>query len=217
MTTKYTDQQMALILQRAAERQAAGDEPTHTLQSIQEFAGQAGIDPQLVADAAATLSADATPGTLFGAPWAYRNSRRISGALRPADHAAIVATIRDHLPRAGEVRQVAEGFEWHSGPADNKLVVSITSAGDDTAVRIDARQDGPKIGLYLAAGATTMVAGLAGFAFSPVVALVTTVAAAGITFSGARALWNRIAERNQQRRERLLQALIQQLSHDSEQ
>src|SRR5262245_38849338 len=55
MPKLFTDQQMALILKRAAERQAAGAEPTHSLESIQDIARQVGIDSALVADAAATI------------------------------------------------------------------------------------------------------------------------------------------------------------------
>jgi hypothetical protein len=42
---RYTDEQMALILKRAAELQSAGEEQIHTLAEIQQIAQQVGIEP----------------------------------------------------------------------------------------------------------------------------------------------------------------------------
>src|SRR4051812_5379894 len=96
--TRYTDQQMALILNRAAELQAAGDERRYTLEEIQAIAQQVGIEPEQVAVAAAALPAPNGRPALFGAPSAYRLSRRISATSQPVDEPTVIATIRDHMP-----------------------------------------------------------------------------------------------------------------------
>ena len=123
MERKFTDQQMALILKRAADRQAGDGDASHSLESIQEIAREVGIDPGVVAEVAATLDVSRAETTLFGASSAYRSSRRIVSHASTIDHAAILAAIREHLPLAGEKRDVGDGIEWHSGPADNKTVV----------------------------------------------------------------------------------------------
>src|SRR5437879_6241720 len=117
---------MAVILRRAAELQATADDPTHSLESIQQIGQQVGIDPVLIAHAAATLTTpDRDRSVIWGDSAAYRLSRRLPAPLRPADHAEIAAIIRDHLPVTGEVRPVGEGFEWHGGPADNKTLITV--------------------------------------------------------------------------------------------
>lgn len=212
MDTKYTDRQMALILKRAAELQAIGDEPAHSLESIQQIAQQVGIDPRVVADVAANLGTTAGGSSFFGAPSAYRASRRLPRTAAPIDHAAVLATIRDHLPSAGEAREVGDGIEWHSGPADNKTVVAISPAVDGVMLRIDVRQQGPKVGTYLGAGTVGLLAGVVsvGILSGPGVAV--GLGVLGVSFAGARALWNRHAENRQRRLQRLSDALADQLA-----
>ena len=139
---------MALILKRAAELQATGDEPAYSLESIQQIAEQVGIDRKFVADVAATL--DQLPGgsSLLGAPSDFRLTRRVERS-QAIDEAAILATIRDHLPYgAGEMRAVGDGIEWHAGPGDNKTVVSVRSRprSNDVAHRhATARREGARL------------------------------------------------------------------------
>jgi hypothetical protein len=210
MTTpaKYTDEQMALILQRAAELQAAGEEHVHSLESIQQLALQVGIDPALVAHAAATLpSRRAARSTVWGDSPGYRLSRRMPGPVRASEHAALVATIRDHMSAAGLLQPIGDGFEWHCGPADNKIVVALSPAGDETNVRVDVRQPGPRIGLYLAAGVVTAVAAMAGTIASPAIGAATLIGVGAASYAGARRLWHRVAERSRGRAAALVDAL----------
>jgi hypothetical protein len=213
MDQKYTDQQMALILKRAAEMQAAGDESSHSLESIQEIARQVGIDPRLVAEAATSLDAPRANRSLFGAPSAFRVARRLSGSAVPIDHAAVLGTIRDHLPFAGEARNVGDGIEWHSGPADNKTVVAISPTANGPMLRIDARQHGTKAMLYLAAGTVGVTVGAASVALLsvPAVAVAVGVGTFAASFAGARAIWNRHAKRQSKRFRALSDALAGQL------
>jgi hypothetical protein len=211
---RFTDQQMALILKRAAELQATGEEPVHTLAAIQEIARQVGIDAQLVADAAADLPAAGGRfgPRLLGAPSEFRVSRRIPGALQAADHPAVIATIRDHLPEVGEVQELAGGLEWHAGEDNNKTAITFTPSSGGTIVRIDGRYFGLKLILYLGAGAMTMLTGLLGMAGSPELGAGLGLGMFALSFASARYAWNRIAERGRRRLERLLAALTAQLA-----
>ncbi len=203
---------MALILKRAAELQATGDEPAHSLESIQQIAGQVGIDPKLVAEVAGTLDRSPDGSSLLGAPSDFRLTRRVERS-RVIDQAAILATIRDHLPYgAGEMRAVGDGIEWHAGPADNKTVVAVAPGSDRTTLRIDARQHGVKAVAYIGAVSAGALAGVVSIGLWHAPGAAVAAAAMGASFAGARALWNRHAERRRQRFQRLLDALSDQLN-----
>ncbi len=214
MPTKYTDQQMALILRRAAEQQAAAGEATHSLESIQAIARQVGIDPALVADAALNLDAGGRARHLLGEPSAHRISRRLRLAPGPIDSAAVVATIRDHVPLVGEMRQVGDSIEWHAGQADNQIFVAVSPGTAGPALRIDARQHGLKALAYLGAGITGGLATLLSVAFWSAPGAAVGAAALGASFVGARALWNRHARRRNERLRVLSDALVAQLESE---
>jgi hypothetical protein len=209
---KFTDQQMALILKRAAELQATGDEPAHSLESIQQIAEQVGIDPKLVADVAATLDQPRGGASLLGAPSGFRLTRRVE-QRQAIDQAAILATIRDHLPYgAGEMRAVGDGIEWHAGPADNKTVVSVAPGSDRTTLRVDARQHGMKALVYIGGVSAGLLAGVVSIGLWHAPGAAVAAAALGASFVGTRVLWNRHVDRHRQRFRRLLDALSDQLN-----
>jgi hypothetical protein len=214
MTTKYTDQQMALILKRAAEQQAAAGEATHSLESIQEIARQVGIDPALVANAALNLDAAERTARVMGEQSAYHVSRRLRRVPESIDPAAVLVTIRDHLPLTGKMSQVGDGVEWHAGQGDNKFLVSVLPGSAGPTVRIDARQHGPKALAYLTAGITGGMATLLGIALASGTGAAVGIAALGASFVGARAIWNRYARRRNERLRALSDALVAQLESD---
>jgi hypothetical protein len=205
---------MALILKRAADLQAGGEEGmTHTIEEIQEIAEQAGIDPRLVGRAAASLQhASDDARNLWGASATYRLTRQIAGRFDTAGEAGLVATIRDHLPAGGEVRTVGRGFEWHSGPADNKTVISLSPAEHGTMLRVDTRRRGAKALPYFCAITGSAVATVAGFAVvQPLAALGIGFAATVLSLAGARTAWNRFARENRRRLEAMSDALAEQI------
>ncbi|MGB7211430.1 MAG: hypothetical protein WBC97_02280 [Gemmatimonadales bacterium] len=199
---------MALILKRATELQAAGEEPVHTLAAIQQIAQQVGIDPRLIAEAAASLGPAAEARVhFFGAPSTYHLSRRLGRPLPSCDHAAVLAMIRAHMPLVGEAKEFAGGVEWQSGPADNKTAITFTPTTDETIVRISGRALGPKVIHYLSAGVLTMLIGVLGTAVSPAVGAGLALAMLVASFSVARMLWDRTAARGRARAQGLLDAL----------
>jgi len=214
MTTKYTDQQMALILKRAAEQQAAAGEATHSLEAIQDIARQVGIDPALVANAAQNLDAPAQASHVMGEPSAHRISRRLQRAPTSIDSAALLAIIRDHLSMTGEIRPLGDGLEWHAGIAENKFVVTVAPTTAGPAVRIDARQHGPKALAYMAAGITGGIALLVGAGVGHGLGAAAGIAVLGASVAGARAVWNRYARRRNERLRALTEALVAQLESD---
>jgi hypothetical protein len=208
---KYSDQQMALILKRAAELQAVGDERSHSLESIQEIARQVGIDPHIVADVAASLEQGKPDSTLFGASSAFRIARQVSGTFDPANPAPLLATIRDILPVGGATRQVGNGFEWHAGSSDVKTIVSLSPNPNGVSLRIDARHHGIK-GLSYIGGATAGVfAAVFSIATMHGPGVLVGAAALAASLAGTRALWNRYVLRQTKRFQALSNALAKQL------
>jgi hypothetical protein len=211
MDKKFTDQQMALILKRAAESQATASEPTHTLESIQDIARQVGIDPHLVADAARDVDGAAIGLSLSGERPDHRMVRRVERSATTIDRAAVLATIRDHMSLAGEAREVAGGFEWHAGPADNKTVVAVSPSVSGITIRIDARQHGLKWATYLGGGVAGVLAGAVSVGLWGTPGLVAGAAALAASLAGARSIWSSYARRRDARFRRLCDALAEQL------
>jgi hypothetical protein len=208
---KFTDQQMALILKRAAELQATGDEPAHSLESIQQIAEQVGIDPKFVADVAATLDQPRGGSSLLGAPSGFRLTRRVEGP-QAIDRASVLSTIRDHLPYgAGEMRAVGDGIEWHAGPADNKTVVAVAPSSDRTTIRVDVRQHGVKALAYIGGVSVGVLTGGISIALWHAPGAAVAAAAIGASFAGTRALWNRHVDGRRQLFRRLLDAPSEEL------
>jgi hypothetical protein len=216
---RYTDEQMALILKRAAESQSVGEEQVHTLAEIQQIAQQVGIEPRLIAAAAAGLptrrQGRANDGILFGAPSSYRLTRRLPGSPVAARRAELIATIRDHMAQVGSVSEFDDRIEWYAGPADNKSAVTIEPSESETVIRVDMRQHGPKVGLYLLAGTVTLVATVVGTIASPVVGMAIGAGTLVSTFTGARTWWGRIAARRERRVGALMEALTNEVQNGS--
>lgn len=127
MERKFTDQQMALILKRAADRQAGDGDASHSLESIQEIAREVGIDPGVVAEVAATLDVSRAETALFGASSAYRSSRRIVSHASTIDHAAILAAIRE--PCRSPARSATSGTASSGTPVRRTTKRSSSWAG----------------------------------------------------------------------------------------
>jgi hypothetical protein len=209
MSIKFTDQQMALILKRAAEQQAVVSEPTHSLESIQDIARQVGIDPQLVADAARVVEAGNTRFALLGAPSAQDVSRHLG--RRTIDRGAVLATIRSQMPLAGQMREVGDGMEWHAGPGDNKTVVAVAPTADATVIRVYARQHGLRAIAFLGGGLVGVMIGIASTGLWGASGAAIGVAALGASLAGARTIWNRYARRRDDRLRQLCDTLADQL------
>ncbi len=106
---RYSDEETALILRRAAElqepdgnsRSAAG----FTLAEIQQIAAEAGIDPACVTEAAALISVQEPDrwARIVGAPTRFRYERTVSGELPDPAWAALVQEIRQAMRKPGQV------------------------------------------------------------------------------------------------------------------
>ena len=214
---RFTDQQMALILKRAAELQATGEEPVHTLEAIQQIAEQVGIDPQRIAEAAAAVQAPgaASSHLLFGATHGistHQAGRGLARGRRPR------RAHRHHPgspPRGRGGQGIRRRIRMACRPADNKTAIAFTPAPGGIAVRVNGRYFAPKFGLFISAGALTFVTGLAGLGVSPELGAGLGLGMFALSFTTARLLWNRVASRGRRSLERLLGVLVEQLGRSS--
>jgi hypothetical protein len=217
---RYTEEELALILNRAAERQegVSPSAPRYTLAEIQEIAAGAGIAPQHVTSVAATIR-DARAqrrGGVLGAPQSFRFEDSIEGEVGDDVVGELLDIARRELGVQGTVSEALGSVEWKGRDAFGTSFVSITRRGGRTIVGVmSARTD--------AAAATATLGGLgvlaasiaAGAALVGIVGVAGPIAAAaGIAGGGgsavmlARAAWRRIARRWVARTDALGSALV---------
>jgi len=159
---RYSEEEFALILRRASEIQDPSGEGAGrsrgqglTLQEIQSIAGEAGIDPQAVARAAALLGSTewgekrGLAERIFGGPGTYHLSFQAPGRLPPEAYRAILELIRRTLEHQGEVAEVLGGVEWKTVGEVSAINVNISPRGGSTSIQI--------VGDRGAAGAITFI------------------------------------------------------------
>ncbi len=201
---RYSDEETALILRRAAELQETGGRSRHaagfTLAEIQQIASEAGIDPACITEAAALVSAherDRWAG-LLGAPTRFRFERVVSGELPERAWGALVEEIREAMQRPGQVGHVAGALEWVHESGDRDWVrIGVTSRSGKTHIDLRARRGDEAAGvLSLSAVSGAMLAlltgGLLGLeATAGVFAVLGGGSGAGLAFGWAT--WKRLS------------------------
>lgn len=213
----FSEQQLAVILRRAAELSTA-EERTYSLTEIQHIALQAGISPDLVAQAAADLPLiEAESGSrIWGASAAYHLSRRVAREATANDFAAVLSLVRQRLPEVGDARELGGTFEWRYDTGYSGVAVTIAPIAESTSIRIDARYDGRVFAFYGTAMAAAVITGLIASTFAPPhTAAVVAVGAAVPYVTLARAWWNRTAARAKARLTQLADDITDLLHHRS--
>jgi hypothetical protein len=150
---RFDEEEVALILRRAGEMQAARTESGGsgmTLAELEEIAREAGIDPALVRQAAADVRSGAAQppaaGSRFlGAPSRLREERVVPREVSPAEHELLVDEIRRALDDAGLVGTVGRTLTWHSsregGAGWRRIDVTVTSRDGQTTIRVTENCD----------------------------------------------------------------------------
>lgn len=213
---RYSEQEMALILKRAAELQegADGRAVQRTLAEIQEIANEVGIDAAFVSEAVAELRRPQVHVGWLGAPTRFHDERSIPGALTPAEIGELLDQARGELGLHGEVHQVFDGVEWRArsalgmsiltlGPRAGRTRIALTTERLDQAVAIAAGSVG--IGLLAALGGVAIAINVTDNALLAS-GIVAASAIAGTVVS-ARALWHGVAERWRRRTRSIVGAL----------
>lgn len=198
----YNDREMALIIKLASElekHEARGER--HSLAEIQEVAAQAGIDPELIAEAAQIFEAERSSRASFliGAPTAFRFQRSIAGEVPDDELGSLVQAIRQLTCREGEVARVLDSLEWRDlDPLGTTTHVEITPRRGRTTIRITARSGNAAGWSYLGAGIlATILSVIAGKELQAPILVEAGVIVAlwGTGYAAARTVWLRLAKR----------------------
>ena len=218
---RFTDDERALILRRAAELQLRQGEAVHRLSELERDAAAAGIDPLLVRRVARELAPGA--GVETGARQDAASDarvvvrRRVDEVRTPLASSAVLGAIRRHSPVLGEVRGLGDGFEWRYDTGYSASAVVLTPSGPGGVdVEVTGRFEGRQVVMHLVPAGAAALATLGSLGARPARA----VAAHGAGTRAARRAaprrrWRRGARREQVRLERMADAVADALAHDA--
>jgi hypothetical protein len=137
MTRRYSDREVALILQRALEPGEGGqDEHSLTLAQIQEIAAEVGIDPARVEVAAALLESPAAESNPYaGIPTTLQLHTTLPEVV-PSDipRHDVLTLIRGTLGRQGIVGGDDETLEWKARDPGGGRYVTLTPSPEGLRV-----------------------------------------------------------------------------------
>ncbi len=224
---RYSDKQVALILRRAANLQAHGqDAPRKTggfsLADLEEIALEAGIDPANIRRAAEELNAGGLQGSswdpLLGSPLTVRVERSVAGEISPDRHDDLLAEIQRSGLGHGKPAVVGQTLTWSTDRAQNTSSTQITVSvrNGRTEIRAEERRHQAAVGLF----AGIMAGGGVGVGLgvgvpiavevlqSPAAAFVLPVAGVAAAFGLARTIFSRTGRR----REAKLRGLVDRLA-----
>jgi hypothetical protein len=196
---RYSEEQVALILRRAAQLDAGLDGSDIgdglTLDEIERIARDVGLAPDLVARAAAQIDAR-EPGAaerIFGGPVHFDAEYETRGELPRERYGDVVAAIRRVLGQSGKTSEVLDGLEWKSVGETTQVSVTVRPAGGHTKVQVLADRGGSAMIAYVFPGMGALIGGaIAGAIIDPAsavqgIAIMGTAAGAG--FIAARTIW----------------------------
>jgi hypothetical protein len=216
----YTDDELALILNRAAELQVGGVQPSgarHTLAEIQEIAAEAGIAASHVAAVAAGLreNRERGPTGFLGAPWRFRCEETIEGEVSDDVVGELIDMARRELGLQGRVNEALGAVEWTGRDNFGAMYVTVTRRGGRTTIGVlSARTDAAAVtGVLGATGALLGSVGL-GIALAttglvaPLAAVAGIVGASSSSWLSMRVTWRSFARRYAERTAAVSAALI---------
>ena len=222
---RYTDDEVALILRRAAE---LGGEtgPSRSeglsLAEIQQVAREVGIDPGAVARAAATLQTRKRDrlAAILGGPMHYRLEATMPRRASDADLGRILQSIRRAAGRQGQATQVLDSVEWRtSGEREgSQLFVTLTTGGEKTTIEVTGDRQATAMLLYVLSGFAAMIVSLivgvsleAGWAAGGVVAGVL-----GGVFLLSRTIWSHTGRALARKLESIRDAAVKAVEHTTD-
>lgn len=224
---RYNDQEVSLILRRAAELQA--DQPGATgtsLAELEEVAREAGLDPALVRRAAADLATAApaaAPSRFLGAATKLHAERVVDGEVSLDDVEALVEEVRRTFGEPGLVSTLGRTVTWSSSPvgryghrnqAARQLMVTVATRGGQTTIRAEENLAPLAGGLF-----GGLMGGMGGGLTAPTIALgvgvfhaaLPVVGLVGALVGGSYALARGIYVAMARRRDRALRQLVERL------
>lgn len=183
----YSDQEISAILKRAGEMQATqSPEESHglSLDELQQIAKEVGLDPAIVAAAAAELEhtgIESKASGILGAPTSMYIERVIPGEIDDGLMPEVAAKIGEAFGIVGRSGQVGRSLEWTHGSERMHMQVTVMPQNGQTKVRVIGKYPKVALGIFAplmimgamwswviplgmgAPGAVVVAAGLIGF------------------------------------------------------
>jgi hypothetical protein len=229
---KFNDEEVALIIKRAAELQQTEQTADDTssamsLAEIEQIAKEAGIDPALIRRAAQSLDRPGEsnrPSPWVGAPTKLVFERVVDGEISNDEHEALIDTVRRTIGDNGMPSVLGRTLSWSSsyqgGRRRNRgrrVDVNVVARGGVTTIRVEEElRDvaGALIGGLVGGGGggttgITVGIGMSQFHSAPIALMLWLGAATGF-YLLARTIFGNISEK----REKQLKGLADRLESE---
>jgi hypothetical protein len=217
-TPRFSEQETALILKRAAELQegADGRGTQLSLNEIREIASEVGIGPSYVTEAVAELRHPPPRVGWLGAPTRFYDERTVPGALSTAALGVLVECVREDVGLHGQVQQVLDSIEWRAQSPLGTTIVTLAPRDGGTRVAVTTMRADQAVLVALSSfgiGAATTGVGLwVGLSTIWDPLSVSALASAGgiaATLWSARLLWRGVAQRWRRRTRAIVEAVAE--------
>jgi hypothetical protein len=172
MARTFTEAEAQRVFARVAERQRAQApaEGGLTLEDLEDAARAAGLDPALVAAAAAEVDAPAPMRGLLGVPTETVRQRIVRGRVSDEAWEGMVAAARAEFGRTGTAGLVGRTREWTAsmggGNAQAVTRLALEPVGEDTRVVVTRSSRDVALGFTIAGGVQALMALLFGSLFA---------------------------------------------------
>jgi len=217
----YSEEEFALILQKAAELQTRTPGSSSVVRrdgmdlgEIKQIASEVGIDPKFI-DRAAALAVRGKverPSFLVGSPLKYRQVIDVPAVFSEREMAEVVELARHAMGSRGEVSELFDAVEWSSSSAEMAVAHVTVAPGDsETRVSVQVDQTNAAAMSFLLSGLVGMVAAVAvGDALTP-----GWLGGFGIVGTGLTGAWavgrTILGQLNKRTRERI-ESMIEEIS-----
>ncbi|MGE0555313.1 MAG: hypothetical protein AB7R55_17930 [Gemmatimonadales bacterium] len=205
---RFTDQEVALVLKRAAEaeeRRALSSAKGLTLAELQDIAREVGLSPEAIEEAVtglATRRRSQAP-ELLGAPLGAKVARGVPGQLDQEALRQLIRVVEDRLDATGTVTDALGTVRWTRAPHGDRFEattqVSISQAANETQIHVTQRYPGRlRAILHLLPGAWGAMIGGAVAASTvtvPGAGIALALGSAALGIGIGRAIWQTIARR----------------------
>lgn len=149
---RFTDREVALLLQRAAEIEAqrTDAQPTQgmSLRQLREIATEVGISPEVFEEAVTAVQAGAKPARreVLGAPLTYKAARGVDGQLDAAAMERLIRVLEEAMDQSGTVTDALGTVRWTSLTPDQRFdpttQVSLLTQKGETQISVVRRHPG---------------------------------------------------------------------------
>ncbi|MBT8397066.1 MAG: hypothetical protein HKO65_05865 [Gemmatimonadetes bacterium] len=166
---KFTDEEVRKILKKAVERTSSKSlvkTEGLSLEELISIAGEVGIDPTRVEDAAraVVLGEGNKPNRILGGPLHLDFERKVEGELDPKDTPEILSLVRRTMGTQGEVDEIHGSLEWRAKGDSGERYVTVSPRDGTITIRGSANLTNGAVVTFLPAGIIGTVLSVGAFA-----------------------------------------------------